>query len=244
MHHVLEEKHDTLRYIQARLCGSCWKNSTEGAREIPIVITWTAGSSGNGTKKNPIALPSVHVGKYHGDQEDKDGKLPWITNEILLVIRHIYPCSNLQDTIQILASVEYLLVAKEQLNGNPNSGYSSTGAIKAGRAARSDGHRSCSEAMAASGSGTRPQTGGARHDDRPKLFVRDDDTYVKMTGEIMKSLIQDEQNGSITLPAKFGDVSTSVTLAESWIPFGRKLDTFWCSIRLCGRINPGRSSHR
>lgn len=36
----------------------------------------------------------------------------------------------------------------------------------------------------------------------------------------MKSLIQDEQKGSIMLPAKFGSTSTSVTLAESWLPYG------------------------
>ena len=108
--------------------------------------------------------------------------------------------------------------------GHPKCGYSSAGATGAGRATRSDGHKSCSDAMAeASGSSSRPRTGGAKKDDRPEMFAREDTNgtrYMKMTGEMMISLIKDEQNGAIVLPAKIEGTPNNVTLGESWLPYG------------------------
>ena len=108
--------------------------------------------------------------------------------------------------------------------GNPKRGYSSSGATGAGRATRSGGHKSCPDAMAeASGSGSRPRRGGERTDDRPPLFAREDTNatrYMRETGEMMLSLMQDEQNGVIVLPEKIEGKPNHVTVAESWLPYG------------------------
>ena len=67
---------------------------------------------------------------------------------------------------------------------------------------------------------SRPQTGG----DKPKLFALDDDSngirYLKTTGEIMNTLIEEEGKGNITLPTRFGDGVTSPSLVENWASFG------------------------
>lgn len=43
---------------------------------------------------------------------------------------------------------------------------------------------------------------------------------MKMTGVVMESLIEDEQDGRIILPAKIGSAQASISSAENWIPFG------------------------
>ena len=101
-----------------------------------------------------------------------------------------------------------------------SNGLFPTGATGAARAGSSGGHKTCSVAMAASGSNTRPQTGG----DEPKIFALDDDTngirYLKTAGEIMNTLIEEEGRGNITLPTRFGDGVTSPSLVESWATLG------------------------
>jgi len=75
----------------------------------------------------------------------------------------------------------------------------------------------------ASGSGSRPRRGGERTDDRPPLFAREDTNatrYMRETGEMMLSLMQDEQNGVIVLPEKIEGKPNHVTVAESWLPYG------------------------
>ena len=103
---------------------------------------------------------------------------------------------------------------------DPNSGSPPTGAIGAARAGSTGGHKTCSVAMAASGSHTRPQAGG----NDPQLFVLDEITngirYLKATGEIMKVLIEEETRGNITLPARFGDGASSPDLVERWASLG------------------------
>jgi len=75
----------------------------------------------------------------------------------------------------------------------------------------------------ASGSGSRPWRGGEKTDDRPPLFAREDANgtrYMRETGEIMLSLMKNEQNGVIALPEKIEGKPNNVTLAESRLPFG------------------------
>ena len=98
-------------------------------------------------------------------------------------------------------------------SGNPNSGSSAVGALGTGRGARSNGHKTCSEAMAASGS--------RRSQNKPRLFMEGDAstigaTYVRITGSMLESLSEGERQGRITLSPKYG----VLTLIERWIQFG------------------------
>ena len=43
---------------------------------------------------------------------------------------------------------------------------------------------------------------------------------MRETGEMMLSLMQDEQNGVIVLPEKIEGKPNHVTVAESWLPYG------------------------
>ena len=71
--------------------------------------------------------------------------------------------------------------------------------------------------------------------DKPKIFVLDDDTngirYLKTTGEIVNTLIEEEGRGNITLPARFGDGVTSPSLVENWAALGIPL-VFLLGMRL------------
>ena len=101
-----------------------------------------------------------------------------------------------------------------------NSGLSSSGAAGAGCARSSDGHKSCSDAMAASGSSNRPQTA----DDKASMFLLGRETngarYLKATGEIMRSLRTDEDQGRLTLPPRFGEGIAATSLVEGWSAYG------------------------
>ena len=187
--------------------------------EIPIVNLCTAGSSGDGNKRNQIASPCVRVMKPQRNDTGVN-KQSSITSHIRKQLHKI-----LVPVIKILSKrrlrwIHSLLPKRKR---DPNRGNSSSGAIGAGRAARADGQKTCLEAMAASGSGTRPQTGGGDNN-RPKLFARDDDIngskYVRMTGAMMESLIESEQSGRVVLPAKIGSAIASISSAENWITFG------------------------
>ena len=100
------------------------------------------------------------------------------------------------------------------------SGLSPSGAAGAGRARFSGGHKSCPDAMAASGSGHRPHGDG----DKPPMFSLGEEKsgvkYIRVTGEIVSSLIDDENQGKIQLPARFGDGITGIALVEGWSAFG------------------------
>ena len=92
-----------------------------------------------------------------------------------------------------------------------NSGSPPTGAIGAARAGSTGGRKTCSIAMAASGSHTRPQAGG----NDPQLFVLDEITngirYLKATGEIMKVLIEEEARALVGDPTN-QEVDQEITL--------------------------------
>lgn len=72
--------------------------------EIPLVDTCTAGSSGKGNQRKPIALACVHVGESSIEKNKRIRDMSWITSQIILVINQILVPNN---------------------NENPNSGYSS-----------------------------------------------------------------------------------------------------------------------
>ena len=109
------------------------------------------------------------------------------------------------------------LTPLSKTSGNPNSGFSSVGALGTGRGARSNGHKTCSEAMAASGS--------RRNQNKPGLFMEGDSsiigaTYVRISGSMLESLCEEERQGRIALPPKYGDQHRDVTLIERWVQFG------------------------
>ena len=107
---------------------------------------------------------------------------------------------------------------------NPKRGFRAFGA---GCPARSDGHKSCLEAMAASGSASRPRTKDPKQGDmfskRP-LFALGKEVngskYLMLTGEMIKILVEDENKGVIKLPNRFGDKSNSETLPVYWSAHG------------------------
>ena len=144
----------------------------------------------------------------------------FIFRVVELTLRIIVPTNNKSSKPKLRWTCSSLLKRGENLK----RGIFSSGAAGAGRATRSDGHKSCPDAMAeASGSGSRPRRGEEKTDDRPPLFAREDTNgtrYMRETGAMLMSLKQDEQNGVIVLPAKIEGQPNHVTIAESWLPYG------------------------
>lgn len=124
--------------------------------EFPIIISCTAGSSGHGNKKDRIALPCVSVPKSKINQ-DNTARESWMVSLIIKQSSGILVPTYKSRSIFRLRWIHSSLPKNKR---DPNKGDSSSGATGAGRAARADGHKTCSEAMAASGSSSRPQTGG------------------------------------------------------------------------------------
>ena len=190
------------------------------------ITTRTAGSSGSMNKKCVVAASCTKMNstrnekqREHSCQRSPHSRVFHFTFNIIL--------SKKSSKKGLRWNTASLSVKHQELT----KGLFPTGATGAARAGSSGGHKTCSAAMAASGSNTRPQTEG----DRPKLFALDDDTngirYLKTTGEIMNTLIEEEGRGNITLPTRFGHGVTSPSLVESWAALGIPL-VFLLGMRL------------
>ena len=190
--------------------------------EAPSTDACTAGSSGNGSKKKKhIASPCIGKEGFRNEMNRNESyTCHFIFQFAELILRTIVPINKKSSKPKLRWTCSSLLKRGE----NPKRGNSSSGAAGAGRATRSDGHKSCPDAMAeASGSGSRPRRGEERTDDRPPLFAREDTNgtrYMRETGAMLMSLMQDEQNGVIVLPVKIEGQPNHVTIAESWLPYG------------------------
>ena len=174
----------------------------------------TDGSSGQMSKRCAVAASCTKV----SDIEESN--------------HHVHPCPltrfwrRIRFTFRTLSKkstkegLRWNTALSSEKHQDPNSGSPPTGAIGAARAGSTGGHKTCSVAMAASGSHTRPQAGG----DGPQLFVLDEIIngirYLKATGEIMKVLIEEEKRGNIILPTRFGDGASSPDLVERWASLG------------------------
>ena len=175
------------------------------------VYILTDGSSGHKSKKCAVAASCVRVNDI-GESEQHIQSCQ--QTKLWRKVRFTFKMHSKKSTKKGLRWNTAPLSEKHQ---DLNSGSFPTGAIGAARTGSTGGHKTCSVAMAASGSNTRlrPQAGG----NNPQLFVLDDDTngirYLKATGEVMKVLIEEEARGNITLPARFGDGASSPGLVES-----------------------------
>ena len=202
---ILEESNKRFHGIEAQSDDAC-----------------TAGSSGNGNKKKKhIALSCIGRRSSKSEANHEEYLTCSVTFRIVgMKLRTSVPINKILSKPKLRWTRSPLL----KHGGNPKRGVSSSGAAGAGCATRSDGHKSCPDAMAdASGSGSRPRRGAEKTDDRPPLFARDDTNatrYMRETGAMLMSLMEDEQNGVIVLPAKIEGQPNHMTIAESWVPFG------------------------
>ena len=97
--------------------------------DIPIVIACTAGSSGNGGKKNPVALLCIRARKPRTKSITVDNVPSWLQSQLFLVISHFLAANKKTRSKSWLRwNLSSLPYNKE----NPKKGYSSSGATGAG----------------------------------------------------------------------------------------------------------------
>ena len=181
------------------------------------------GSSGHNVKKSGVAAACVardyHFEGLHSNANNgKTNKTSTFILRISIIFR-----TNLRSRYPWDPP---LIPKRDKLS--PNRGFRATGA---GRTGRLDGQKSCSVAMAASGSDSRPfrQPPSGRKQDNPTfykqpLFALGNETkgtaYLRRAGATLKALIEDENRGTIVLPPKFGDRAPSDSLPFQWASFG------------------------
>ena len=181
------------------------------------------GSSGHNVKKSGVAAACVardyHFEGLHSNANNgKTNKTSTFILRISIIFRTNLRSRYLWDPP--------LIPKRDKLS--PNRGFRTTGA---GRTGRLDGQKSCSVAMAASGSDSRPfrQPPSGRKQDNPTfykqpLFALGNETkgtaYLRRAGATLKALIEDENRGTIVLPPKFGDRAPSDSLPFQWASFG------------------------
>ena len=110
--------------------------------EAPSTDTCTAGSSGNGNKeKKHIASPCIgKKGLRNEISHDESYTCNFIFRVVELTLRTIVPTNNKSSKPKLRWTCSSLLKRGENLKG----GIFSSGAAGAGRATRSDGHKSWS----------------------------------------------------------------------------------------------------
>ena len=118
--------------------------------EVPSINACTAGSSGSGNKKRQIASPCVNEKGFGNKMNTVESIIDCFISQIVKQIhRTIVPTNKKSSKPKLRWTCSSLL----KRGGNPKRGYSSSGATGAGRATRSDGHKSCPDAISeASGS--------------------------------------------------------------------------------------------